>query len=247
MSNGHTVLTFIIAGSDTGCCDMIKNAFPANGTEANLVHTYFSSQSFLNEISSHTDADFIAADQVVYEALERSGQTLDYPLVLFSKKDLVYEQFVNPVFDTVVLPASPARIENLIKKISLFKSHFKKDNDQPARSVVHKTFLIKKGRDFQPVSTQDVVAFFSDSKITYAADLSGNKFMITATLAELEQQLQQADFFRVNRQYLINRKYLSRISPADQGRFNIILGAEKEICFSISYKNFGRLKDWIEQ
>ena len=111
---------------------------------------------------------------------------------------------------------------------------------------INKTFLTKKGKDFILLTADNIPAFYTDNKITFAYDNSGKKFMINLTLIELENSLDPGIFFRANRQYLINRNFINKIRQSDEGRFEIIIDSTEPLHIDINQQKFSKFRNWIE-
>jgi len=74
----------------------------------------------------------------------------------------------------------------------------------PTQSQVFKSrFLIKSGRRIFSVSVDLVRYFVSDERITFLYTESGKRYPINYSLNELDEILDPKDFFRVNRQMII--------------------------------------------
>lgn len=54
----------------------------------------------------------------------------------------------------------------------------------------------------------DVVLFYTENKIVYVIDRFGKKYLADKNLGELEEDLDQAIFFRANRQYIVNINFI---------------------------------------
>ncbi len=70
--------------------------------------------------------------------------------------------------------------------------------------------------------------------------------MINLSLIELENELDISSFFRVNRQYLVNKKYIKRIKQRRETGFDVIIDSGEPITIEITAQRFSRLKEWIE-
>ncbi|MEI9955095.1 MAG: LytTR family DNA-binding domain-containing protein [Ferruginibacter sp.] len=104
----------------------------------------------------------------------------------------------------------------------------------------------KTGKGFQLINTNNISIFYTDNKLTFGYDEKGNKFIVQATLIELESQLNTKVFFRANRQSLINRKFINKIKQLDEGRYEIIIDGTDALRIDINQQKFSRLREWIE-
>lgn len=77
-------------------------------------------------------------------------------------------------------------------------------------------------KDIILIPVVDISHFMADQQLV-ALFCQGNCYYTEMTLAELEQRLDPACFFRGHRQSIFNLSHLVRLSPMDGGRFLAIL------------------------
>ncbi len=247
--NLTTALRFSIIGCNEENIELIKAAFGEIPMTLVLSHTYYPSRLFTNSDLNTEEVDFIVADHVSFTELEEKQKIITLPLIVFTDDSFEIKPVHNVLFDTIHLPFNLKKIEKIVKKIGIFKRHFETKNNYIHEEVNGngtRTFLIKKGKEFQLVNTDDITLFYTDNKLTFAYNSNGSKFLIQSTLIELESQLSSKLFFRANRQSLINRKYITKIKQLDEGRFEIIIDAVDSLHIDINQQKFSRLKEWIE-
>ena len=249
--NLTTALRFSIIGCNEENIELIKAAFGEIPLALILSHTYYPSRAFTTIDLNTSAVDFIVTDQVSFKELEEQQKTITIPLIVFTDTSFELKPVHNVMFDTIHLPFNFKKIEKIVKKIGIFKRHFETKNShhylhEEVNGNGTRTFLIKKGKEFQLVNTDDITLFYTDNKLTFAYNSNGSKFLIQSTLIELESQLSSKLFFRANRQSLINRKYINKIKQLDEGRFEIIIDAVDSLHIDINQQKFSRLKEWIE-
>jgi len=244
-------LRFAILGCDTKNIELIKKAFEEISLKIILTQTYYSSTAFTATSIEAEEIDFIATDQTCFAELEAHQRTIAVPLIIFADDSFELRPMHNVVFDTIRFPINLKRLEKIVKKIEIIKKHFETkaphhNLNGPGSGNGARTFLIKKGKEFQLINTDDIAMFYTDNKLTFAFNNNGNKFLIQSTLIELESQLSAKVFFRANRQSLINRKYINKIKQLDEARFEIIIDSIDSLHIDINQQKFSRLKEWIE-
>jgi DNA-binding LytR/AlgR family response regulator len=243
-------LRFSIIGCNIKNIESIKDAFREISLKMILIQTYCPSSAFTISPADIDAVDFIVADQVSIVEMEQAQKTITVPLIVFADDSFDLKPLYNLVFDTIRTPFNFKKIEKTVRKIEIIKKHFEKKTSHHVNDEMHataaRTFLIKKGKEFQLISTDDISMFYTDNKLTFAYNNNGSKFLIQSTLIELESQLSAKNFFRANRQFLINRKYINKIKQLDEGRFEIIIDAVDSLHIDINQQKFSRLKEWIE-
>jgi DNA-binding LytR/AlgR family response regulator len=87
-------------------------------------------------------------------------------------------------------------------------------------------FLVTIGRQMKLVSAEEVAYFFTEQKIVYLVTFQRVKYNTGFTLERLEQQLNPALFFRINRQFIINISAIVKLLPASKSRMQVVLKPE---------------------
>jgi len=68
--------------------------------------------------------------------------------------------------------------------------------------------LVKCGVSHIALRLSKIAAIYTKNKLVYVIDRDAKKYTIDKTLTELEQKLDKSDFFRANRQYIININFV---------------------------------------
>jgi len=84
-------------------------------------------------------------------------------------------------------------------------------------------FLVTVGKQVKLVKAEEVAYFFSEQKIVYLITVTGNKYRTGFTLERLEQLLNPALFFRINRQFIIHLSAIVKMIPASKSRLQVVL------------------------
>jgi DNA-binding LytR/AlgR family response regulator len=108
-------------------------------------------------------------------------------------------------------------------------------------------FLLPFRDGYITLSVQDVIYFFSETKITFADLKSGNKTMIPYTLEELEEELDPRYFFRANRQYIIHVDSIQSIHNYFNGKLKVLVGKKDAVEIIISKEKAPLFKQWLNQ
>ena len=66
-----------------------------------------------------------------------------------------------------------------------------------------KRLVIKFGQTIRTIEISEIAYFYTEEKITFAVTKEGKKWPLDHTLDELEMMLDPAQFFRINRQFIV--------------------------------------------
>ena len=172
----------------------------------------------------------------------------------YKKTDLAFEQYPLEVFgineiDYVLNPFSREDIVSLFEKIDKFKNFFQQNQLTNLDSLLtklaapagKKSFLVFKCNKYITVPTENVAFFYVRNESSMMMCFDGQEYFVNYSLEQIQNLLNDRQFFRLNRQYLINfsavkevehyfaRKLFVRlIIPAPD---KLLISKEKSCCF----------------
>jgi DNA-binding LytR/AlgR family response regulator len=120
---------------------------------------------------------------------------------------------------------------------------FRENETRPKTRMV-----VRKGQGFVLLRLEDIVLFYTENKITYVVDREGKKFVAEGNLAEIENRLDPAVFFRANRQYILNIDYIKSYKPYEKVKLQVDLHiTEAHHFIVVSQENAPAFRDWMNQ
>ncbi|MEN6618509.1 MAG: LytTR family DNA-binding domain-containing protein [Rikenellaceae bacterium] len=97
-----------------------------------------------------------------------------------------------------------------------------------------------------PINIDDIALFYIEDEITQLLTFSEKKFSVSKNLEELEQ-LSGNDFFRANRQYLLNRKSIKDISHYFSRKLLVNLVVPFKYPIVVSKEKTPQFLSWLEK
>lgn len=171
-----------------------------------------------------------------------------------------YDQFALQAFeafgiDYLLKPIRPARLAAALDKWRRLRESGGPAAAPPAALAQHLAgagralrtrFLVNAGASLVSVPIEDV-AYFHKALVVRLVTRSGRAYPLTQSLDELEQTLDPACFFRLNRQVIARAEAISRIDRGLKGRLDITLRpALGEDC-STSPERAAALRAWLDR
>ncbi|MGE5680873.1 MAG: LytR/AlgR family response regulator transcription factor [Bacillota bacterium] len=195
----------------------LVNTIKAIDPETEITAILYSVEDALLYFQVNKDADLIFSDIELGDGLSFdifNNTDIKAPIVFCT----AYQQYTLEAFQTlgidyIIKPFSKQSIEKTLIKFKTFKDQFAKpDNkyknlDSEAYDRLRnksRSVISYQGDKIIPVSEKDIALFYIENESTFAYTFDKNKVLINQRLDKLEEKFN--DFFRVNRQYLINRK-----------------------------------------
>ena len=108
-------------------------------------------------------------------------------------------------------------------------------------------FSITVGTKIKMVETKDLAYFFVRNKGVYLRTNQGNTFSIDFALDKLEEMLNPATFFRINRKYLVSITSIANMVAWSRSRVKIELNpkADEEFETVVSVDRSTAFKNWL--
>lgn len=173
-----------------------------------------------------------AFDQYMLDAFKSKG--VDYVLKPFSREDIA-EAFrkvdeLKKFFQKTELP----ELEALLQKIT--------QPQTPAKS----SFLVFKNQKYTTIPTENIAYFFIHNEITHLMTFDKQQFQLTQTLGQIAEQVSQKQFFRVNRQYIINFSAIKEMEHYFQRKILVKLTVETPEQLLINKEKSHSFFTWLE-
>ena len=192
-----------------------------------------SSFAVFDEVNISCPVIFTTAyDEYALKAFEVNS--IDYLLKPIVQKDLEraigkYKNLKTGINDNTEL------IHNLITSLKKGERTFKS------------YFLVPEKDKLIPLATADIAYICIDVKMVKAVTYSNRAYYLDQSLDELSEQLNPADFFRANRQYIISRKAVKDLSFwfASKMVVNLTIATPERII--ISKAKVGEMKRWMTE
>lgn len=104
--------------------------------------------------------------------------------------------------------------------------------------------LAQRGTAFQPVAIADVAYFFSENKLTFLVTRAGERCLVNEPLATLAVELDPAQFFRVNRNFLAHVSAVKSFSSVGKGRLAVQLQPRPAEEVLVSQESAAEFRAW---
>lgn len=107
--------------------------------------------------------------------------------------------------------------------------------------------LIKRGQQFTYLKTLAMAHCHADGKLCYATDFNGNSHLLDHNLQQLETVVNPQQFYRVNRQLLVNIEAIRKVYTWLGGRLKLELSPPTQADTIVSRERVNGFKDWMGQ
>lgn len=115
--------------------------------------------------------------------------------------------------------------------------------EQPYR----RRFLVKLGSDYIYIPIGEVAYLYSEDGLTFLLDRRGQRYMLDAPLDQLEQEVDPAHFFRVNRAHLVHIDAIERMQSYFNHRLSLQLRPKNVAETIVSRDRVRDFKAWVDR
>jgi two-component system response regulator LytT len=111
--------------------------------------------------------------------------------------------------------------------------------------IYKQSFLVHYKDKLVPVGTAQIAWFYTENELVYAVTSDKKQYLLDQTMEQLQQQLDSSLFFRVNRQYIVQRKSIHEIEFYFNGRLLVKILPETKEQVLISKARVTEFKSWM--
>ena len=193
--------------------------------------------------------DIELSDGLCFRIFEQC--TITCPIIFTTAYDEYWQEaFEYNSIDYLLKPVKQEKLQNALNKYHSIKQHFTASFRQLMQwqqnpDKYKKRFLVKRGADYVTVKTEAIAYFYATHKLVCMVAGGNQKFILDKSLADLEKDLDPAQFYRANRKYLVNITAIKkiRIYPKSKLQLEMEPPATEEII--ISQENVAAFKEWM--
>ncbi len=114
-------------------------------------------------------------------------------------------------------------------------------------TVKTRTFIAASGNKNIPIPADDICYFYKDGNYTQLKTFESKTFLLNHTLDDLIQTLDEVNFFRINRQFILNRQACDYFTNEDNGKLELFVKPEHSSEIIISQKRASAFREWLHQ
>ena len=168
------------------------------------------------------------------------------------------EAFQVHSIDYLLKPISFSKLQHAFQKLEAIQEAFQKTqqtqkldkvlNSLEEKGINYKSrFLVKSGSRLLPVSIDQVSYFLSEDRITFLVTRKNKRYMINHTLDELEEMIDPAEFFRINRQMILHINSIQVIHKYFKGRLKVEVAPPPEEDVMVSSRRVADFQAWLDR
>ncbi|MDQ4140235.1 MAG: LytTR family DNA-binding domain-containing protein [Bacteroidota bacterium] len=164
--------------------------------------------------------------------------SIDYLLKPIQREDLQKSLLKFQQLQQVYGKQQTINIEELLQEL-------RRTTTSPATKPIREHFLVRQGQRLLSINTADIAYFYSEDRVTFLKTHDGRFFSLDYPLEEVEQQVDNNNFFRASRQYLVQRRSITDIFVHFNGKYKLALKPTSNEEVYVSRDRAPEFKKWL--
>ena len=223
------MIKIVIIEDEKPAVEKLKQLLANSGENITIENVLGSVEDSVNWLSGNPAPDLIfmdiqLSDGISFEIFE--SVKITSPVIFTTAYDaFAIRAFKVNSIDYLLKPIDPELLSQAFKK---YKEHYTSGTHTPINHVINQMpaqyksrFLIKTGEHFRSVAVSDIESFFIEERATFLLTKESKTLDIDYSLDQLEKMVNPDDFFRANRNYLINIHYIKDMIGYSGNRIKI--------------------------
>jgi DNA-binding LytR/AlgR family response regulator len=130
-------------------------------------------------------------------------------------------------------------------KVADFSSKVKQVLSEMNQQLYKERLLIKRGQQLSYLKVSNLAFAYADGKLCFAIDFNNNKYLLEHNLTQLEDTLQPSNFYRINRNVVINIEAIAKVHTWLGGRLKVETIPNTTIETVVSRERVQTFKEWL--
>lgn len=199
--------------------------------------------------------DIQLADGISFQIFEQCE--VNAPVIFTTAYDeYALKAFKVNSIDYILKPVDKADLANGLRKLESLKG-VQPSQQQLMQSITHamqmltrkfkERFVIKVGEHLKTLETKNVLYFFSQEKTTFCHSTDNRNYILDYTLEQLETLVDPAEYFRVNRKYLVRGDSIQDIISYTNSRLRLVLRDSQDNDIIVARERVQDFRLWLDR
>ncbi|WP_160137616.1 LytR/AlgR family response regulator transcription factor [Chryseobacterium sp. c4a] len=251
-------MNIIIIEDEFRAAKSLQNLISDLKPDSKILGVYDSIEGSIEALSNGIKPDLIFMDIQLSDGLSFeifNAVDITCPVIFCTAFDqYMLDAFKSKGVDYILKPFSREDIAEALKKVDDLKSFFQNNELPDLNALLQRinqpqgktSFLVFKNQKYTTVPTEDIAYFYIHNEITHLVTFSKEQFPLTQPLGQIAEQVSDKQFFRVNRQYLVNFKAIKEMEHYFQRKILVKLIIETPEKLLINKEKTHSFFTWLE-
>jgi DNA-binding LytR/AlgR family response regulator len=244
----------VIVEDEALAAEKLQRLLQKVDAQIEVVKVLESVEEAVNWFSQNTAPDLVFMDIQLDDGISFEifdAIKMDAPVIFTT----AYNEYAIRAFkvNSVDYLLKPIEAEALSAAIQKFRKHFEASGDFEAKiskvfnqlSAKYKSrFFVKVGVHFQSIPVEKICCFFVEERCTFMKTTEGKTYDLDYSLEQLQNMIDPGQFFRINRNYLVNINCIGEIISYSTNRLKLTIGKTEQI---VSRDKVAEFKQWMDR
>jgi two-component system, LytTR family, response regulator LytT len=173
--------------------------------------------------------------------------------------EYVLQAFKVNSIDYILKPFDTDDLNKAFEKYELFNRKFIKEKNgtvnydeivsaiKNSKQEYRSRFLIQSGEHFYKLQVKDISYFYSSNKITFAVTFESREIPLDLSLEKLQEQLDPKQYFKINRQYIVNIDAILKVHTFFDGKLVVTTHPALKEKIIVGKDKAAEFKRWIDK
>lgn len=251
-------MNIIIIEDEFRAAKSLQNLLSDLKPSSKILGVYDSIEASVEALSNDMKPDLIFMDIQLSDGLSfEIFKTVEItcPVIFCTAFDqYMLDAFKSKGVDYVLKPFSREDIAEALKKVDELKKFFQKSEISDWEVLLQKinqpsgksNFLVFKNQKYTTIPTEDIAYFYIHNEMTHLVTFAKEQFSLSQPLGQIAEQVSDKQFFRINRQYLVNFKAIKEMEHYFQRKILVKLTIETPEKLLINKEKTHSFFTWLE-
>lgn len=242
---------------------LLKETLQEINFETKVVGCLNSIKSAIEWFQNNTHPEIVLLDIQLSDGLsfEIFKQVKIESMIIFTT---AYDEYVLQAFkvnslDYLLKPIEKDELQAAFEKYQQYNKQFIQEKNtnidftelasliKNEKSEYRKRFLIQSNESFFHISVKQIAFFYSMQGITFAVTFKKREYPINFSLESLKEQLHPDNFFKINRQFVINIDAIKRVHSYFQGKLKLEIEPSHSEDIVVGKDKAAAFKRWLDR
>lgn len=252
-------MNIIIIEDERLTAEDLKDIITENNPDCNVIKILSSVKEATEYLSSHPQPDLIFSDIQLGDGLSfeiYKQVQINVPIVFCT----AYDEYALTAFETngihyILKPFNEDKIAEAIEKFKRLKDSFHHEEDNSLSKVLDLlqtrqpensgSVLVYQQDKVIPVKLKNIALFYIKNEVTHLMTFDHKVYYINKSLDEVQQNC-GPDFYRANRQYILNREAIKEVSQTLSRKISVTLKFDFEEDILVSKEKMTDFLTWLK-
>jgi DNA-binding LytR/AlgR family response regulator len=248
----------LIIEDEKNAFDYLSNLIKKVDPSIEVLNQIESVEESVNWFSGHSGPDLIFLDIELSDGLSFEifqHVEVKSPIIFTTAYDqYAIEAFKLNSIGYLLKPINHSELQQALDKYEKFRpkdiesfSHQLKSIFGEVNKPKKQRCLVKRGNHFEFIPIKDIAFIYSDNGLTFLYTFEGDRHLYNNTVEGLYRELDDQNFFQINRKQIVNIHSIKKIHPHFNQRLKLELNIHTpSIEFLVSRSKLSDFRSWVD-